>query len=87
MTTKYVYVGPDRPFGLPLTRNTVLAGEPESVLPALKPFFADHPQFRRLFFVPVAELAQARQALATPGTPQALFSEQLKKAVAARKSK
>ena len=76
MTSKYVYVGPDRPFGLPLMRNAVLAGEPETIFPAL---FAEHKVFRHLF-APVAELARARLALSTPGSPLSLYSAQIKKA-------
>ena len=79
MTSKYVYVGPDRPFGLPLMRNAVLAGGPETIFPALSPLFAEHKVFRHLF-APVAELARARLALSTPGSPLSLYSAQIKKA-------
>ena len=35
-----IYIGPDRPFGLPLMRNAILRGEPQAVLPQLTAAFA-----------------------------------------------
>ncbi len=75
----FVYVGPDRPFGLPIMRNTILAGEPEDVFPDAWTPLREHRNFRKLF-VPVSELAGARAALKKPGTPLYLFSQEIKKA-------
>lgn len=63
----YAYVGPARPFGVPLMPNAILRGEPVAVIPDLGPQMEEHPTLRRLF-VPVAELAKARQELASPGS-------------------
>lgn len=76
---KYVYLGPARPFGLPLMPNAILAGKAEDVFPEAQPFFGEHKSFRRLF-VPVAELASARAAMATPGSPLALYRDEIKAA-------
>lgn len=65
--TTYAYVGPARPFGVPLMPNAILRGEPTAVIPALAEPMQEHPVLRRLF-VPVAGLAQARQELAKPGS-------------------
>lgn len=59
-----VYIGPDRPFGLPLRRNALLLGD------ALAPFggtLAAHPELRELF-VPVEKLAEARGLLREKGS-------------------
>lgn len=63
-----VYIGPDRPFGLPLMRNAILRGEAQVVLPQLVKIFEEHPGLETLF-VPVAGLAQARQQLKEKGSP------------------
>ncbi|MDE6734940.1 MAG: 50S ribosomal protein L37 [Desulfovibrio sp.] len=65
--TTYAYVGPARPFGVPIMPHAILRGEPVAVIPALGPQLEEHPALRRLF-VPVADLARARQELASPGS-------------------
>lgn len=35
MSKPTMYIGPDRPFGLPLRHNTLLRGAPEEAFPAL----------------------------------------------------
>ena len=75
----YVYVGPPRPFGVPLMPNAVLRGEPSAVIPALAPVFVRHPALRHLF-VPVAGLAEARRALQTPGSGLAVIHRDIKAA-------
>lgn len=65
--TTYAFVGPARPFGVPLMPHAILRGEPASVIPALGPALQEHPTLRRLF-VPVAELAKARQELGRQGS-------------------
>ena len=51
-TTACMYLGPSRPFGLPLMRNAILRGKPEEVFPVLADLFEEHPELRTLF-VPV----------------------------------
>lgn len=65
--TTYAYVGPARPFGVPLMPHAILRGEPVTVFPALEKPMQEHPALRRLF-VPVADLARARQELARQGS-------------------
>lgn len=62
-----MYIGPDRPFGLPLRHNTLLRGAPEEAFPALGGLLTEHEELRTLF-VPVSELATARMLLTMPGT-------------------
>lgn len=66
-TPTLMYIGPDRPFGLPLRHNTLLRGAPEKAFPALGALLAEHEDLRTLF-VPVEDLATARMLLAMPGT-------------------
>lgn len=68
---KYIYLGPNRPFGLPLMRNAILADNPENVFPQAREHFQKSQAFRKLFIPvePASGLAQARKAVATPGTP------------------
>lgn len=66
-TPTLMYIGPDRPFGLSLRRNTLLRGAPEEAFPALGSLLREHAELRSLF-VPVAELATARMLLTMPGT-------------------
>lgn len=56
-----------RPFGVPLMPHAILRGEPAAVIPALGPVLEAHPALARLF-VPVAELARARQELGRQGS-------------------
>ena len=62
-----IYIGPDRPFGLPLMRNAILWGEPQAVLPQLTAAFAEHPGLEALF-VPVAGLVAARREMSENGS-------------------
>ena len=79
-----VYVGPDRPFGLPLRTNAILRGEP---LPQLEAVIAAHPDMRKLF-VPVEALAETRLQLRKEGSGmQRLFSEISEASRKARKAK
>lgn len=66
-----VYIGPARPFGVPLMPHAILRGEPVTVFPALEKPMQDHPALARLF-VPVADLARARQELANAGSGLAI---------------
>ena len=66
-TPTLMYIGPNRPFDLPLRHNTIVRGAPEEVFPALGSLLAEHEDLRTLF-VPVDELATARMLLAMPGT-------------------
>lgn len=75
----FVYVGPNRPFNLPLMRNTILSAKPEQVFPTLGKLFEEYKQFKKLF-VPVSELAQARDALKKSGSALSLWSGQIKAA-------
>ena len=61
-TPTLMYIGPDRPFGLPLRHNTLLRGAPEEAFPALGALLAKHEDLRTLF-VPVEDLATARMLL------------------------
>lgn len=76
---KWIYVGPSRPFDLPLMRNAILADEPEKIFPALTPFFAKHALFKKLF-VPVPSLAQTLAAMRQPGSAPRLWSDQIQAA-------
>ena len=62
-----VYLGPSRPFGLPLVTRALCRGSPEKTLPQLSSLFVQHKDLRSLF-VPVPELATSRMLLNTPGT-------------------
>lgn len=66
-STTYAYVGPARPFGVPIMPHAILRGEPAAVLPELGPALQKHPTLRHLF-VPVGDLARARQELARQGS-------------------
>lgn len=78
----FVYVGPARPFGLPIRHNAILADSPQIVFPQLSSLFGQHRNLHRLF-VPVNRLAEARAALKQPGSPLCLWSEEIKKAMSA----
>lgn len=81
---QYMYLGPSRPFGMALASKMILRGEPQTVFPDLAGKFKEYPSFRRLF-VPVAELATARKALATPGTAISLANAKMLKVIRASK--
>lgn len=74
-----VYIGPDRPFGLPIMRNTVLADEPEKVFPTLGETFKKHPKLEKLF-VPASQLAQALVNVKKNGSPLNIFAKQVEAA-------
>ena len=79
-----VYVGPDRPFSLPLRTNAILRGEP---LPQLEAVLAGHPDMRKLF-VPVEALAETRLQLRKEGSVmQRLFNDINEASRKARKAK
>ena len=60
--TQYMYLGPNRPFGLPLVTRAIFRGDPEKTFPQLSALFEQHKELRPLF-VPVAELATSRMLL------------------------
>ena len=66
--TQYMYLGPNRPFGLPLMRNAILRGNPEEVFPVLADLFEEHPELRMLFVPVDGDLATARMLRTMPGT-------------------
>lgn len=68
---KLMYLGPARPFDLPINTRAVLAGKPEEVFPDIAPRFEQYPSFRKLF-VPIAEIPKAKAQLALEGS--ALFT-------------
>lgn len=73
---KSVYLGPARPFNLPLMPNAILADAPEKVFPALTEHFEKHKNFKKLF-VPVSDLASARAAMKTPGSGLSIISSEI----------
>lgn len=77
-----MYIGPSRPFGLPLMRHAILRGAPEAIHPGLSDLFAAHPPLRDLF-VPIAQLADARRLLGIAGSSFHLAFEAVKSASAA----
>lgn len=82
--TLTVYVGPDRPFGLPLRNSAVLRGEP---LPQLAAVIEANPDLKRLF-VPIGKLAETRRQLREAGSGmQRLFQNISKASRKARKAK
>lgn len=66
--TQCMYLGPSRPFGLPLMQNAILHGKPEEVFPVLADIFKEHPELRTLFVPVDAELATARMLRTMQGT-------------------
>lgn len=83
---RYVYLGPNRPFGLPLKTNAILADAPERVFPALEKLGREHPGLLRLFAPvdPVNNLVQARRLLKEPGSALAIHYETIAKAGAVK---
>ena len=81
-----VYVGPSRPFGLPLMTNAILRCEPEQLFPSITGLFEAHPAFKCLF-VPVARLAQARRRLGMAGSDMASAHAAITKASADARKK
>lgn len=76
---KLMYLGPARPFGLPLNGRAVLAGEPEQVFPETADAFAQHPSLRKLF-VPIADIPKAKAQLALEGSALATTYKNIKSA-------
>lgn len=68
---KLMYLGPARPFDLPINTRAVLAGTPEQTIPGIAQKFEQYPSFRRLF-VPISEIPKAKAQLAMEGS--GLFS-------------
>ncbi len=64
---KVMYLGPARPFDLPIMTRAVLSGSPEEVFPQIAPYFAQHPSFKKLF-VPIPEVPRAKAQLALEGS-------------------
>lgn len=83
---RYVYLGPNRPFGLPLKKNAILADSPEKVFPALDALGKKHPGLLRLFAPvdPANGLAQARRLLREPGSALNIYYETIAKAGAVK---
>lgn len=67
-TTACMYLGPSRPFGLPLMQNAILRGKPEEVFPVLADRFEEHPELWTLFVPVDGDLATARMLRTMPGT-------------------
>lgn len=67
-TTACMYLGPSRPFGLPLMQNAILRGKPEEVFPVLADRFEEHPELQTLFVPVDGDLATARMLRTMPGT-------------------
>lgn len=85
MSKKYVYMGPGKPFGLPIRHRAILAGEPAEVFPDLAQLFERHRNFQRLF-VPMENLASAMLAVKKPGSALSIYSNEISAASAAVKS-
>lgn len=68
MAKKIMYLGPMRPFDLPLQTRAVLCGEPEEVFPEISKRLEELPELRKLF-VPIADIPKAKAALNTEGSP------------------
>ncbi len=64
---KLMYLGPARPFDLPVNTRAVLAGTPEQTIPGIREKFEQYPSFRRLF-VPISEIPKAKAQLALEGS-------------------
>lgn len=70
-TTACMYLGPSRPFGLPLMRNAILRGKPEKIFPVLEDLFGEHPELRTLF---VPGMVRSMRAVArSPSTGTAMY--------------
>lgn len=65
--TQCVYLGPDRPFGLPLMSNAILRDAPVIVIPPLEDAFKSYPELEQMF-VPVSGIASARQQIKENGS-------------------
>lgn len=64
---KLMYLGPARPFDLPINTRAVLAGTPEQTIPGIAQKFEQYPSFRKLF-VPIPEVPKAKAQLAIEGS-------------------
>jgi hypothetical protein len=74
-----LYIGPSRPFGLPLMRFAILRGEPARVMPQLAERLEAHPEMARLF-VSIEALPEARRQVAETGSVLNQAFENVKKA-------
>lgn len=64
---KLMYLGPNRPFDLPLSSRAVLSGAPEEVFPQAAPFIARYPGLKKLF-VPLSAIPAAKAQIALEGS-------------------
>ena len=76
---KLMYLGPARPFDLPITTRAVLAGTPEQIVPGIARHFQDHPAFRKLF-VPISEIPRAKAQLGLEGSSLSIIYKNIKAA-------
>lgn len=77
--SKLMYLGPSRPFGLPLNTRAVLAGKPEEVFPEIKPYLLEHPGLAKLF-VPLPDIPRARAQLGLEGSALSTLYKNIKAA-------
>ncbi len=77
--SKVMYLGPARPFDLPINTRAVLAGRPEEVFPDIAPRFEQYPSFRKLF-VPIQDIPRAKAQLALEGSALFTTSKNIKAA-------
>lgn len=82
----HLYLGPNRPFNLPIRKGALFRADPENVYPALTELFRTHKSLKRLFIPvePVKELHQAIIAVQNPGTALNEHFSNVKKASAAQ---
>lgn len=76
---KLMYLGPNRPFDLPLASRAVFAWPPEQVIPGLAQKFGAYPALRKLF-VPIADVPAAKAQLALQGSALATIYNKIKSA-------
>ena len=76
---KLMYLGPARPFDLPINTRAVLAGNPEQIIPGIREKFEQYPNFRKLF-VPIMEIPKAKAQLALEGSGLATVYKTIKTA-------
>lgn len=76
---KMMYLGPNRPFNLPIPARAVLAGTPDQVFPGIAQRMASHPELR-LLFVPIRDVPKAKAQLALPGSRLSTIYNKIKSA-------
>ena len=79
---QHVYLGPNRPFDLPLKSGAILGDDPEKVFPGIEEDFEKQPFFRRLFIPvnPPQGLVEARRQLKDPKSPLSYFYNEIQAA-------